>query len=134
MCMRMDMCMCVCAVRRMCMPMPVCMCKLCIGVWPMRGGAMHVIIYATSTTTITTTSSTAKTTMEAGGSETSTSTTTTTTSTTTTANGTKCKDGAVPKKIKIFKKTKSRTWQECRNLCDEHRNCEYFKWKVGNYQ
>ena len=42
-----------------------------------------------------------------------------------------CKNGFSPKKVlSIFKKTKTSTWHECRNLCNEKAKCEYFKWKV----
>ena len=29
------------------------------------------------------------------------------------------------------KKTKTTTWEACRDLCNTNEKCEYFKWKVN---
>ena len=46
--------------------------------------------------------------------------------------GKACNHGFFPQKVLVvFKKTKTTTWHECRNLCNEKDTCDYFKWKVN---
>merc|ERR1712045_570390 len=69
-----------------------------------------------------------------------TTTTTTTTSattpsttprpTTTTEPAPDCENGKYPKQLKPYKKIKKvKKWNQCRDMCNDDPDCEYFKWK-----
>merc|ERR1719397_1464194 len=56
------------------------------------------------------------------------STTQSTTPTPTTT--TECEHGKYPKQLKVIKKIKKvKKWTQCRDLCNNDSDCEYFKWK-----